>query len=71
MPLTGQISHDLYKITLIDGENLDYVYIVAENLEEAAWLALRVAIKNNANLKDVIKVNGCKQEILSQQMESV
>ena len=57
---------DEYHIEFTDGE---VQYILAENLEEAAWSAIDLARTENKQLKDIIPTY-VKQQILSQQMET-
>ena len=57
---------DEYHIVFKDGETQ---YILAENLEEAAWAAYDLARTENKQLKDIIP-SYVKQQILSQQMET-
>ena len=57
---------DEYHIVFKDGE---VQYILAENLEAAAWAAYDLARTENKQLKDIIP-SYVKQQILSQQMET-
>lgn len=53
-----------YEITMSSGET---VYILAADLEDAAWQAFQLSKDANTTLKDVIPTY-VKQEILSSQM---
>ena len=55
-----------YTIVFSDGEEM---YILAEDLEEAAWSAIDLAYNLDKSVKDIIPTY-VKQQILSQQMES-
>ena len=55
-----------YTIVFSDGEE---IYILAEDLEEAAWSAIDLAYNLDKSVKDIIPTY-VKQQILSQQMES-
>ena len=57
---------DEYHIVFKDGE---VQYILAENLEAAAWAAYDLARTENKQLKDIIP-SYVKQQILPQQMET-
>ena len=57
---------DEYHIEFTDGE---VQYILAENLEEAAWSAIDLAYNLDKSIKDIIPTY-VKQQILSQQMET-
>ena len=57
---------DEYHIEFTDGE---VQYILAENLEEAAWSAIDLAYNLDKSVKDIIPTY-VKQQILSQQMET-
>ena len=57
---------DEYHIVFKDGETQ---YILAENLEAAAWAAYDLARTENKQLKDIIPTY-VKQQILSEQMET-
>ena len=57
---------DEYHIVFKDGE---VQYILAENLEAAAWAAYDLARTTNKQLKDIIP-SYVKQQILSEQMET-
>ena len=57
---------DEYHIEFTDGE---VQYILAENLEEAAWAAIDLAYNLDKSVKDIIPTY-VKQQILSQQMET-
>lgn len=50
-------------------KNGDVQYILAENLEEAAWSAYELARTTDSTLKDIIP-SYVQQQILSQQMEA-
>jgi hypothetical protein len=53
-----------YEITMSSGET---VYVLAADLEDAAWQAFQLSKDANTTLKDVIPTY-VKQEILSSQM---
>ena len=55
-----------YTIVFTNGEEM---YILAENLEEAAWSAIDLAYNLDKSVKDIIPTH-VKQKILSQQMEA-
>ena len=55
-----------YTIVFTDGEEM---YILAKDLEEAAWAAIDLAYNLDKSLKDIIPTY-VKQQILSQQMET-
>jgi len=55
-----------YTIVFSDGEEM---YILAKDLEEAAWSAIDLAKAENKQLKDIIP-SYVKQQILSEQMET-
>ena len=57
---------DEYHIEFTDGE---VQYILAENLEEAAWSAIDLAYNLDKSVKDIIPTY-VKQQILSKQMET-
>jgi len=57
---------DEYHIEFTDGE---VVYILAKDLEAAAWSAYDLARTENKQLKDIIP-SYVKQQILSEQMET-
>lgn len=57
---------DEYQIVFKNG---DVQYILAENLEEAAWSAYELSRTTDQPLKDIIP-SYVKQQILSQQMET-
>ena len=48
-----------YEITMSSGET---VYVLAADLEEAAWLAFELSKDMDATLKDVIPTNVRKQK---------
>ena len=54
-----------YTIVFSDGEEM---YILAKDLEEAAWSAIDLAYNLDKSVKDIIPTY-VKQQILSQQME--
>ena len=56
MPLLGK-NLDEYAVTLIDGQELWTEFILAPNLEEAAWRAFELSKDHNAELKDVIRTD--------------
>lgn len=53
-----------YTIVFTDGEEM---YILAKDLEEAAWAAIDLAYTQDKSLKDIIPTY-VKQEILSSQV---
>ena len=55
-----------YTIVFTDGEEM---YILAKDLEEAAWSAIDLAYNLDKSIKDIIPTY-VKQQILSQQMET-
>ena len=55
-----------YTIVFSDGEEM---YILAKDLEEAAWSAIDLAYNLDKSVKDIIPTY-VKQQILSQQMET-
>ena len=55
-----------YTIVFTDGEEM---YILAKDLEEAAWSAIDLAYNLDKSVKDIIPTY-VKQQILSQQMET-
>ena len=57
---------DEYSIVFTDGEE---IYILAKDLEEAAWSAIDLAYNLDKCVKDIIPTY-VKQQILSQQMET-
>jgi len=52
MPLLGRRLND-YEVTIKEGEELDIIYILAPNSEEAAWAALELSTDRNAQLINV------------------
>ena len=55
-----------YTIVFTDGEEM---YILAKDLEEAAWSAIDLAYNLDKSIKDIIPTY-VKEQILSQQMET-
>ena len=54
-----------YELVFVNGE---VVYILAENLEEAAWHAVDLQHELNTTIKDIVPTY-VKEKILSQQLE--
>jgi hypothetical protein len=53
LPLLGRTKYQEYEVTLVDGEELWIEYVVAPNLEHAAWSALELSKNRDAQLKNV------------------
>ena len=48
---------DEYAITLLEGEELHTMYLLAPSLEDAAWSALELSKDRQAILKNVIRTH--------------
>ena len=54
MPLLGRTRYDDYEVTLEnEAGDLHTMYVVAPNLEQAAWSAMELSTQRNCTLKDV------------------
>ena len=67
MPLTGKTKYEEYSVLMQDGMYRWTEYVLAADLEQAAWLAFELSTRRNAVLKDVIKRDDQREEqILSE-----
>lgn len=67
MPLTGTTKYEEYSVKMQDGMYRWTEYVLAADLEQAAWLAFELSTRRNAILKDVIKLDDKrKEQILSE-----
>ena len=57
MPLLGTTTWNEYMITLQEGEELNTMYLLAPNSEEAAWSALELSTDRNAILKNITRTD--------------
>ena len=57
MPLLGNQKLDEYMVILEDGQERWTEFVLAPNLEHAAWSALELSTNRNAQLKDVIRTD--------------
>jgi hypothetical protein len=57
MPLLGTTKWNEYMITLQEGEELNTMYLLAPNSEEAAWSALELSTNRNAILKNITRTD--------------
>ena len=55
MPAKSKL--DEYAITLLEGEELHTMYLLAPSLEDAAWSALELSKDRQAILKNVIRTH--------------
>ena len=54
MPLLGTQRHDEYEVKLIDDVgNIRVEYVLAPDIERAAWQAMELSNQRNCTLKDV------------------
>jgi len=54
MPLLGQQRHNEYVVTMLDdAENVLTEYVLAPDVERAAWQAMELSNQRNCTLKDV------------------
>ena len=54
MALLGRTHYDEYEVLLEDDAgDLHTMYVVAPNLEQAAWSAMELSTQRNCTLKDV------------------
>ena len=57
MPLLGTTKWVEYMVTLQEGEELNTMYLLAPNSEEAAWSALELSTDRNAILKNITRTD--------------
>jgi len=62
MPLTGKTKYEEYAVMLQDGMYRWTEYVLAADLEQAAWLAFELSTRRNAVLKNVIKRDDPREE---------
>jgi len=55
MPLLGNQKLDEYMVVLQDGQERWTEYVMAPDLEHAAWAGFELSTNRNAELKDVIR----------------
>ena len=54
MPLLGRQRHNEYVVTMLDSaENVLTEYVLAPDVERAAWQAMELSSQRNCTLKDV------------------
>ena len=54
MALLGKIHHDEYEVKMIDDVgNVRVEYVLAPDVERAAWQAMELSSQRNCTLKDV------------------
>ena len=53
MALLGRTRYNDYEVILSDGDDVFTEYVVAPDLEHAAWSALELSNRRNCTLKDV------------------
>lgn len=57
MPLLGTTKWVEYMVTLQEGEELNTMYLLAPNSEEAAWSALELSTDRHAILKNITRTD--------------
>ena len=62
MPLTGKTKYEEYSVLMQDGMYRWTEYVLAADLEQAAWLAFELSTRRNAVLKNVIKRDDPREE---------
>ena len=62
MPLTGKTKYEEYSVRMVDGMYRWTEYVLAADLEQAAWLAFELSTRRKAELKDVIKLDDPREE---------
>ena len=53
MALLGTTTYKTFEVKLIQGEEVFKEYVLAQDLEHAAWSALELSKHRNCKLKDV------------------
>ena len=54
MPLLSRAHYDEYEVKLIDNDgNIHVEYVLAPDVERAAWQAMELSSQRNCTLKDV------------------
>ena len=55
MPLTGQTTYDTYMVVMSDGVDTFFEYVLAPDVERAAWQAMELSTQRDLQLKNVIR----------------